>query len=201
MPSTGSPNLIRTSPADVFVSQAGVRTMHMSASTLPADTPARGSRSRLLPGQWPDHAAGNGHGHAGPRRRLLHRRQQHHQHHVFVDLTEFARIHGDRVSYVLAGLDDEADPETVADAIQTEAAGALEAQTREEFADSEARVVTDMSADLLRLRSTIGLVIALAVIALGLMTATLNRLRDFAVLKGPRRPHPRLAGAVAMQVC
>jgi putative ABC transport system permease protein len=32
---------IRTSPADVFVSQAGVRTMHMSASTLPADTPER----------------------------------------------------------------------------------------------------------------------------------------------------------------
>ena len=32
---------IRTSPADVFVSQAGVRTMHMSASTLPADAPDR----------------------------------------------------------------------------------------------------------------------------------------------------------------
>src|SRR5512147_1215191 len=29
---------IRSSPADVFVSQSGVRTMHMSASALPADT-------------------------------------------------------------------------------------------------------------------------------------------------------------------
>jgi putative ABC transport system permease protein len=32
---------IRTSPADVFISQAGVRTMHMSASALPADTLGR----------------------------------------------------------------------------------------------------------------------------------------------------------------
>jgi len=32
---------IRTSPADVFVSQAGVRTMHMSASTLQTDTADR----------------------------------------------------------------------------------------------------------------------------------------------------------------
>ena len=47
---------------------------------------------------------------------------------------------------------------------------------------------------------TIGLLIALAVIALGLMTATLNRLRDFAVLKALGGRTPRLARAVAMQV-
>ena len=70
----------------------------------------------------------------------------------------------------------------VTDRIEAEVGG-VTAQTREQFADSEARIVTDMSADLLRLMSSIGLVIALAVIALGLMTATLNRLRDFAVLK------------------
>lgn len=57
-----------------------------------------------------------------------------------------------------------------------------------------------MSADLLRLMSTIGLSIALAVIALGLMTATLNRLRDFAVLKALGARTRRLAGAIAMQV-
>ena len=63
-------------------------------------------------------------------------------------------------------------------------------QTREQFAHPQARVATDMSADVLQLRSTIGLVIALAVIALGLMSATLNRLRDFAVIKalGARTP-------------
>ncbi|GAB3029865.1 putative ABC transporter, permease protein [Nocardioides flavus (ex Wang et al. 2016)] len=248
---------IRTSPADVFVSQAGVRTMHMSASTLPADTPARveqvpgvtwaapiafasgsvagprgrqlsylfgydtstgrGGPTRLVAGRAPGvgeavldeqaadrlgigvgdrfmvmgmpvRAAGFSTGGSSITNTT-----------IFVDLTEFARIHDDRVSYVLAGLDDGADPETVADAIQAEAAG-VEAQTTEEFADSEARVVTDMSADLLRLMSTIGLVIALAVIALGLMTATLTRLRDFAVLKALGARTPRLAGAVAMQV-
>ena len=87
----------------------------------------------------------------------------------------------------------------MADRIRAEVPG-VTVQTREQFSDSEARVVTDMSADLLRLMSTIGLVIALAVIALGLMTATLNRLRDFAVLKALGARTPRLASAVAMQV-
>ena len=73
-------------------------------------------------------------------------------------------------------------------------------QTREEFADSETRVVTDMSADLLRLMSTIGLLIALAVIALGLMTATLSQIRDYAVLKALGATTLRLAGTVAVQV-
>jgi len=118
---------------------------------------------------------------------------------VFVELSEFGRIHDDRVSYVLTGLDPGADPEAVADRIEAEVGG-VTAQTREQFADSEARIVTDMSVDLLRLMSSIGLVIALAVIALGLMTATLNRLRDFAVLKALGARTPRLARAVAMQV-
>jgi putative ABC transport system permease protein len=87
----------------------------------------------------------------------------------------------------------------VADRIRT-GVDEVTVQSREQFTESEARIVTDMSADLLRLMSTIGLVIALAVIALGLMTATLNRLRDFAVLKALGAQTPRLAGAVAMQV-
>jgi putative ABC transport system permease protein len=248
---------IRTSPADVFVSQAGVRTMHMSASTLPADAPDRvaqvsgvawaapiafvsgsvaGPRGRQLtyligydtrtgrggpralvagrlPGAgeaildeqaadrlgiglgdrftvmgMPVRAVGFSTGGSSITNTSL-----------FVDLAEFARIHDDRVSYVLAGLDAGADSNTVADRIRAEVAG-VTVQNREQFAESEARIVTDMSADLLRLMSTIGLVIALAVIALGLMTATLNRLRDFAVLKALGARTPRLARAVAMQV-
>src|SRR5690606_30541740 len=56
---------------------------------------------------------------------------------VFVVLAEFARIHDDRVSYVLAGLDASADPNTVADRVQAEVAG-VTAQSQEQFADSEA---------------------------------------------------------------
>lgn len=248
---------IRTSPAEVFVSQTGVRTMHMSASTLADDTSARVAR---VPGvAWTAPIAFVSGSVAGPRGRQLSYLFGYDTRTgrggptrlvagrapgvgeavideqaadrlgielgdsftvmgklvravglstggssitnttVFVDLIEFSRIHDDRVSYVLAGLDDGADPATIAERIQTLVDG-VDAQTRAEFVDSEGRVVTDMSADLLRLMSTIGLVIALAVIALGLMTATLNRIRDFAVLKALGARTPWLAGAVAMQV-
>jgi putative ABC transport system permease protein len=73
-------------------------------------------------------------------------------------------------------------------------------QTREQFSRSESRIVTDMSADLLRLMSSIGLVIALAVIALSLLTSTLARVRDYAVLKALGASTPRLAGTVVSQV-
>jgi putative ABC transport system permease protein len=248
---------IRTSPADVFVSQAGVRTMHMSASTLPADAPdrvaqvpgvawaapiafasgsvagpqgrqltyligydtqtGRGGPSALTAGRLPgaseaiidEQAAGRLGIGLGDRFTVMGMPVRAvgfstggssiTNTTVFVGLAEFARIHDERVSYVLAGIDADADPNTVADRIQAEVDG-VTVQSREQFAESEARIVTDMSADLLRLMSTIGLVIALAVIALGLMTATLNRLRDFAVLKALGARTPRLARAVAMQV-
>lgn len=245
---------IRTSPADVFVSQDGVRTMHMSASSLPADTPervadipgvawaapiafasgsvagpqgqqlsyligydtrtGRGGPTRLVAGRTPaageavldEQAAkqlgvqvGDQFTIMGTSLRAVDFSTGGSSITVFVELSEFARLHDDRVSYVLTGLDPGADPEAVTDRIEAEVGG-VTAQTREQFADSEARIVTDMSADLLRLMSSIGLVIALAVIALGLMTATLNRLRDFAVLKALGARTPRLAAAVAMQV-
>lgn len=248
---------IRTSPAEVFVSQEGVRTIHMSASSLPADTPARVAD---VPGvDWASPVAFATGSVSGPAGRELSYligydtstgrggpadltrgrvpaageaildEQAADQlgiglgdeftvmgtsvravgfssggssitnTTVFVDLAEFERIHDDQVSYVLAGLESGADPDAVADRIR-QAVGGVTVQTREEFATSEARVVTDMSADLLRLMSSIGLVIALAVIALGLMTATLNRLRDFAVLKALGARTSRLAGVVGMQV-
>jgi putative ABC transport system permease protein len=248
---------IRTSPADVFVSQEGVRTMHMSVSILPAETAdlvaevpgvqwaapisyasgsvagrrgrqlsylvgydtatGRGGPSRLVDGRAPaageavldEQAAdqlGIGLGDTftvmGVRVRAVGFSTggtSITNTTTYVDLAEFSRIHDERVSYVLTGLRAGVEPQTVAARIQAALPG-VTAQTREQFADSEARIVTDMSADLLRLMSTIGLVIALAVIALGLMTATLNRLRDFAVLKALGARAPRLAAAVAMQV-
>jgi len=248
---------IRTSPAQVFVSQDGVRTMHMSASALPADTAdrladvpgvawaapigftsgsvsgpsgrqlsyligydadtGRGGPTTLVAGRAPglgeavlDEQAADRLGvDLGERFTVLGTPARAvglstggssiTNTTVFVDAAEFARIRDDRVSYVLVGVDPGADPETVVGRIRDDVAG-VTVQTREEFAQSEARVVTDMSADLLRLMSTIGLLIALAVIALGLMTATLNRLRDFAVLKALGARTGRLAGIVTMQV-
>lgn len=248
---------IRTSPADVFVSQGGVRTMHMSASTLPIDTAqrvaqvpgvawaspisfasgsvagpdgrqlsyligydtvsGRGGPTRLVEGRAPgagegvldEQAAGQLGIGLGDRFTIMGTSiravgfstggSSITNTTVFVDLAEFARIHDERVSYVLAGLEPSTDAYAAADRIRA-VLPETTVQTREQFARSEARVVTDMSADLLRLMSTIGLVIALAVSALGLMSATLNRLRDFAVLKALGAGTARLAGAVAVQV-
>lgn len=248
---------IRSSPAQVFVSQGGVRTMHMSASALPAGTAdrladvpgvawtarigftsgsvsgpsgrqlsyligydvgtGRGGPTTLAAGRAPGvgeavldeqaadrlgvdlgevftvlgtplRAVGFSTGGSSITNTT-----------VFVDAAQFAQIRDGRVSYVLVAVEPGADPEIVADRVRDETTG-VTVQTREEFARSEARVVTDMSADLLRLMSTIGFLIALAVVALGLMTATHNRLRDFAVLKALGARTGRLVGVVAMQV-
>ncbi len=56
-------------------------------------------------------------------------------------------------------------------------------QTRDQFAHEEATLVRDMSADLMQIMSIIGLLIALAVIALTLFTLTLAKLREHAVVK------------------
>ena len=249
---------IRTSPASVFVSQEGVKTMHMSASALPAEA---ADRLRSVPGVGWVSPIGLASGSvAGPRGRQLSYligydtstghggpatlsagRAPHvgeavldeqaadaigvrlgdtvtvlgaglrvaglstggssiTNTTVFTTAADFARIRGGPpVSYVLVGADRGLQPDVLASRVRT-ALPNTTVQTKEQFTASEARIVTDMSANLLRLMSTIGLLIALAVIALGLMTATLSRLRDFAVLKALGASTPRLAGAVAVQV-
>lgn len=247
---------IRTSPADIFISQAGVRTMHMSASVLPPETiPA----AAAVPGvAWAAPIGFASGSIAGPQGRQLtyligYDTDTGHggvpvvdgrppgrgeaildeeaaeqlgvslggrvtvmgtplrvvglstggtsitNTTTFVAQDEFARVHADQASYVLVRAAEGSDPDTVAAQLRSALPQAT-VQTREEFAASEARVVTDMSADLLRLMSTIGLLIALAVIALGLMGATLSRLRDFAVLKALGSTTRRLVGAVVVQV-
>jgi putative ABC transport system permease protein len=249
---------VRTSQAAVFVSQAGVRTMHMSASALPPDT---ADRLRAVPGVTWASAIGMASGSvAGPRGRQLtyligYDTASGHggpatltagrvprageavldaqaaetlglrlgdtltvlgaglrvagfstggssitNTTVFTTAADFARIRGSApVSYVLLGADPGVRPDELASRVEAALPDAT-VQTKEQFAASEARIVTDMSANLLRLMSTIGLLIALAVIALGLMTATLSRLRDFAVLKALGASTPRLAEVVAVQV-
>lgn len=248
---------IRTSPAQVFVSQNGVKTMHMSASALPPDAASRvrsvagvdwvapigfasgsvagpqgrqlsyligydtstdrGGPAALVTGRTPgagevivdEQAAESLEVGVGDTVTALGARLEVvglssggssiTNTTVFVSQPEFARIHHAVPSYLLVGTASSADASTVADRIRQAVPG-VTVQTREEFTASEARIVTDMSADLLRLMSTIGLLIALAVIALGLMTATLNRLREYAVLKALGATTGRLAGSVTVQV-
>jgi putative ABC transport system permease protein len=248
---------IRTSAAAVFVSQAGVKTMHMSASALPADTV---TRLRSVPGvAWAAPIGLASGSVAGPRGRQLtyligYDTTSGHggpatlaagrvprageavldeqaadslgvhlddavtvlgarlrvvgfstggssitNTTVFTTAADFARIRGGAPpSYVLVGGHRGLAPDVLARRVRA-ALPDTTVQTREQFTASEARIVTDMSANLLRLMSTIGLLIALAVIALGLMTATLARLRDFAVLKALGASTARLAATVAVQ--
>ena len=231
---------INASPATLFVSQSGVRTMHMSASALPPDAAAD---ARSVPGVDWAAAIGFGTGSlAGPGGRMLTYLIGYDTEAgyggpgwlvagrpprageavldqqaadrlglsvgdsavvlgervrvsglstggtsitnttVFVGQAQYARMRGPRLSYLLVGTDPGVGPEAVADRLRSSLRG-VTVQTREEFASSEARIVSDMSADLLRLMSAIGLLVALAVVAVGQMAATLARVRDFAVLK------------------
>jgi putative ABC transport system permease protein len=238
---------IRTSPGDVVISQAGVTTMHMSASTL---DPALVARAATVPGvawvapigfvsgalvQGPhgDHLSYvvgyNPHpGRGGPPALIAGRRATGPGEAVIDNLVtgELGVGLGDQVSVLGArlrvvgltrGLTSITNttvfvtrpqlaamgrPDTaylLIGATRTQLAAVdgtgelaerlsralpgTTVQTRAGFARSEARIVADMSADLLRLMATLGLLIALAVVGLGLLSATLVRLRDYAVLK------------------
>lgn len=248
---------LRTSPADVFVSQGGVRTMHMSASTLPADTArlaaavpgaawaapiaftsgALGSPSGRQLTYLVGYDTSSGRGgpltlEAGvpPGRGeavldelvaddlglpigsdatvlgtplkvagLTSSGTSITNTTVFVSLDQFAEMRGATVSYVLVGAVDG----TSATQLAAQVAAALPGttvQTRAQFVAAESSIVSSMSADLLVLMNLIGLLIALAVVALGLLTSTLARLRDYAVLKAVGARTWELVGTVASQV-
>ncbi|NMC34854.1 MAG: ABC transporter permease [Veillonellaceae bacterium] len=248
---------IRTSPADVIVSQQGVRTMHMSASSLPRDTvdtaaavpgvawaapvsftstavdgpggrlltyligydtrTGRGGPARIETGRAPgrgealvdtaaadalDLAVGSPATVQGTPLTvvgLVSGGTSITNTTVFVSAEQFADLLAPTVSYVLVA-GDGATPLPDLAAALAEALPGTTVQTRAQFVASESAVVGDMSADLLTLMDLVAYLIALAIIALGLMTSTLDRLRDYGVLKALGAPTHRLAGAVASQV-
>ena len=117
---------------------------------------------------------------------------------TFITATDFAALRGPSPSYLLVT----AQHPVSADALRDRIAAALpgvSVQTRDEFATQEARIVSDMSSDILSIGSTIGFVIALAVIGLTLFTLTLARTRDYGVLKAIGAHPKRLAGLVIAQ--
>jgi putative ABC transport system permease protein len=250
---------MRNSPADVFVAQRGVRTMHMTQSALPPDTveqvaavdgvawaeglryttsileaadggqltsyvlgydtsTGRGGPRRLAAGTAPDRgevlvddvAADELGIHVGDRVSLLGSPVPLRvsglstegtnivNTTVYVRTEDFAALRGDTVAYVLAGAEPDVDP----DALAWRIAAALPdttVQTRAEFARQEANVVRDMAADVMKIVTVIGFVIALAVTGLSLFTATLAKLREYGVVKALGAGTGRLAVTVAAQ--
>jgi putative ABC transport system permease protein len=247
---------LRNLPADVIVSQRGVRTMHMSASALPENT---ANAIEQLPGvAWADgirftsgtiHAGGGSQlsyiigydtatGRGGPwdmARGRSPRRDEVVLDQVaadklgigigdtvevlgrpftvsglsrggtsitnttaFVGTQDFAAIRGPTVSYVLVG----ARPGTSAEELRTALAAKMPGvtvQTRDEFVREEGHIVRDMSADIMQIMSIIAFLIALAVIALTLFTATLSKLREYAVVKALGASSWRLSRTVVAQ--
>jgi putative ABC transport system permease protein len=117
---------------------------------------------------------------------------------VFVTNDDFAALRGSAISYLLVG----AGPGISAAALAGRLAAALPAttvQSRAGFVHQEGSVTRDMSADILRIVTLIGLLIALAVVALTLFSLTLARLHDYGVVKALGAPNWRLATVVATQ--
>jgi putative ABC transport system permease protein len=117
---------------------------------------------------------------------------------VYVRTEDFAALRGDTVAYVLAGAQPGVNAETLAQRI-AEALPDTTVQTRAEFARQEANVVRDMAADVMKIVTVIGFVIALAVTGLTLFTATLAKLREYGILKALGAGTTRLALTVAAQ--
>jgi putative ABC transport system permease protein len=101
---------------------------------------------------------------------------------TFMRLDDFAAIRGDTINYVLVGTRPGVSPETITRRLAPAVPGAT-VQTREQFVREEGRIVRDMTADVMQIMSLIGFLIALAVVALTLFTATLAKLREYAVIK------------------
>lgn len=246
---------VRSSPADVIVSQRGVRTMHMSVSALAPQTVTAAARADGV--AWAEgirftsstitSASGRqlsyiiGYdpaGRAGPRQLVRGRRPGPREAVVdrvaadrlglrvgspvqvlgeqfrvsglfrggtsmintttFITTNDYARLRGSAIAYVLVG----AKPGTSPTAIASRVARALPqatVQTRARFTHEEAAIVKDMSADLMRIMTIVGFLIALAVIALTLFTLTLSKLREHAVVKALGSSNRGVSMVVARQ--
>lgn len=230
---------LRSSPADVIVSQRGVRTMHMSVSALPPETV--GAAERVDGVAWAEGirftsstiTSANGRelsyiigydpaGRGGPRHIVRGRTPRSGEAVVervaadrlgigvggrvqvlgqwfrvsglfrggtsmintttFVTTSDYARLRGPAVAYVLVGAKSGVSAATLAQRVGR-ALPSTTVQTRRGFTHEEAAVVKDMSADVLQIMTIIGFLIALAVIALTLFTLTLSKLREHAIVK------------------
>jgi putative ABC transport system permease protein len=103
---------------------------------------------------------------------------------AFISFDDFARLRGSRntVSYIWVKAASGVAPEALASRIER-AIPDVTAQTRQEFAAQERRVVNNMTTDIFNIMNLIGFLIGLAVVALTVYTATFSRRAEYGVLK------------------
>ncbi len=247
---------LRNVPADLIVSQQGVRTMHMSASALPdgsiervrgisgvawvegirfttatvragagrqlsyvigydTDT-GRGGPSSVANGASPgpgqaviDEVAADELGiGVGDKIRVLGRPftvsglseggTSITNTTTFIRNADFAEVRGPSLSYLLLGTEPGVKVTGVARRLEREISD-VTVQSKEEFVEQEGLIMKDMSADIMQIMSIIAFAIALAVVALTLFTATLSKLREYAVVKALGAPSSRLARTLLVQ--
>lgn len=101
----------------------------------------------------------------------------------FIDYRTFARLEGadGTASYVLVWPRPGVSPDALAAHLQR--AYPVTGQTSEEFSGHERHVVSDMSTELIEGLVSIGFVVGVIVAGLSIYTATVARLREYAVLK------------------
>lgn len=119
---------------------------------------------------------------------------------AFVRLEDFEEALGleGTVSYALVRIAPGADPVEVARRIGREV-DEVSVQTKDAFAESERRIIQDMSVEIMRMMNLIALLIGLAVVGLTVYTATLAKLREYGILKALGSGNLRLVGVVLTQ--
>jgi len=119
---------------------------------------------------------------------------------AFITRADFARLRGEdaTASYVLAKVAPGESPEIVARRIEA-LVHDVTAQTRQEFAAQERKVINDMSTDVVTIMNMVGVLIGMAVMALTVYTATLARRSEYGVLKALGAHNRQLYGVVLTQ--
>lgn len=119
---------------------------------------------------------------------------------AFIARADFARLRGEgaTASYVLAKVAPGESPAVVARRIEA-LVDEVTAQTRQEFAAQERKVINDMSTDLITIMNLVGVLIGMAVMALTVYTATLARRAEYGVLKALGARSRQLYGVVLAQ--
>lgn len=103
---------------------------------------------------------------------------------AFINFDDFARIRNttDTASFLLVRVQPGQSATSVARRIENDVSG-VTAQTRDQFATQERRIVDDMTTDIVSIMNLVGFAIGLAVLALTVYTATLTRRAEYGVLK------------------
>lgn len=103
---------------------------------------------------------------------------------AYIRFDDFERLRGLRsvVSYAFVDTKTGNSPDAVMGKIKKDITQ-VSVQTKKEFADSERKVVSDMSADIMKIMNLIGFLIGMAALGLTVYTATLAKVREYGILK------------------